>query len=84
MQTRYLSLIKLDFYSTIRKTETVMRSDNNIEYFSSLVRDTLRLSIYVLREVLARNMRLRDLKSGQVMTDQELKGYSRKLVFSSP
>lgn len=80
-QTRYLSLIKLDLYSTIRKTETVMRSDNNIEYFNSLARGTLRLSIYVSREVLVRSMRSRDSKSGEGMTDHELKGYSRKLVF---
>lgn len=80
-QTRYLSLIKLDLYFTIRKTETGMRSGNNIGYFNSLAKGTLRLSIYVSTEVLERSMRSRDLKSGQVMTDRELKGYSRKLVF---
>lgn len=83
-QTRYLSLIKLDLYFTIRKTETGMHSGNNIEYFNSLAKGTLRLSIYVSTEVLERSMRSRDLKSGQVMTDRELKGYSRKLVFWSP
>lgn len=83
-QTRYLFLTKLDLYFTTRKTETVMRSDNNIEYFNSLAKGTLRPSIYVSREVLARSMRSRDSKSGEGMTDHELRGYSRKLVFSSP